>query len=345
MYGDAIGNEALYMNTLLKGAGYNSKIYAEYIPTESLRKTNFFFKKSIKCNKEDIILYHLSTYSVINDWILTQKCRKIMIYHNITPPSFFENYSRKDKDLCLNGYIQTEKLKNEFDLVLADSNYNNEQLNKLGFSCPIKILPVLLSFDDYKKVPEKEIVEKYSDDYINIIFVGRIVPNKCQEDIISAFSYYQKYYNPKSRLFLVGKYTGMEKYYLRLRDYADKLKINNIDFLGHVTFKELLAYYYVSNLFLCMSEHEGFCVPLVEAMFFKKPILAYNSTAVAETIWPGGVLMDKKNPLEAAALINMILTDERLKNIIINNQKEKLFDYCPEKTANLFLSYISEFIR
>lgn len=115
-------------------------------------------------------------------------------------------------------------------------------------------------------------MEHYKDDgYTNFIFVGRVAPNKKQEDVIRAFYCYKKYCNPKSRLFIVGSYNGMERYYHRLRRYVGALELDNVVFTGHIPFAQILAYYHLADLFLCMSDHEGFCVPLVEAMYFNLP--------------------------------------------------------------------------
>ena len=172
---------------------------------------------------------------------------------------------------------------------------------------------ILIPFDDYKKEPDAEVRQKMTEDrYTNILFTGRIVPNKRQEDVIATFYHYHKYYNPKSRLILIGNYTGMESYYESLQRYIDELGAEDIIFPGHISFPAILAYYATADLFLCMSDHEGFCVPLVEAMNFEVPVLAKNTTAIPYTLGGSGMMLEDNDPLVAATAINRILTDTLL---------------------------------
>ena len=143
----------------------------------------------------------------------------------------------------------------------------------MGYTCPIDVLPILIPFDDYAKTPSQQVIDRYSDGYTNLIFTGRIAPNKRQEDVIRAFYDYKKFYNPKSRLILVGGHNGMERYYHRLKSYINALELEDVVFPGHIKFDEILAYYKIADVFLCQSEHEGFCVPLVEAMYFDVPVV------------------------------------------------------------------------
>ena len=203
---------------------------------------------------------------------------------------------------------------------------------------------ILIPFDDYKKKPSEKILSKYKDDgYTNIIFVGRVVPNKCQEDVIGSFNEYQKHFNPRSRLFIVG--TFMETYFNRLKEYTERLGVKNVAFTGHCPFDEILAYYRLADLFLCQSEHEGFCVPLAEAMCFDVPVVAYDSSAIAETLGGSGFLLKEKDPLLTAGVMNRILTDSALRETIVENQRERLQDFQYDKVKALFWKYMDEFIE
>ena len=124
----------------------------------------------------------------------------------------------------------------------------------------------------------------YDDDYVNILFTGRVVPNKKQEDVIEAFYYYKRFIQPKSRLILVGSFAGIDKYHDQLEAYVNKLGLEDVIFTGQIKFDEILAYYQLADLFLCMSEHEGFCVPIVEAMYFNVPVIARDTSAIAWTL-------------------------------------------------------------
>ena len=344
-YGDAVGNDTIAIDSIIKEKGFKTHIYADNIGNRISKDIVSNFSSICSLKTEDIIISHVAISSFINDWIKNQDCRKVMVYHNITPPDFFSNINSLCYEACKRGYDEVESLKDTFDMVLADSAYNRQNLINMGYTCPIHVLPILIPFDDYKKTPSNETISKYKDDgFTNIIFVGRIAPNKCQQDIISAFDEYQKYFNEKSRLFIVGNSAGFENYETQLKEYTAKLGTKNVIFTGHIKFDDILAYYHLSDLFLCQSEHEGFCVPLVEAMFFNKPIVAYDSSAIGWTLGGSGFLMKEKNPLETAAVMNRILTDSELKETILANQRERLGDFQYDKVKALFWKYMDDFI-
>lgn len=340
-YGDAVGNDALAINDTLKRNGYNTCIYAENIDK---RIDKSIVKKASELKgleRDDLIIYHFSTGSKLNAQLRNFSCKIVMRYHNITPYNFFEGYNPALSELCWQGREQLKALRNDVEYCIADSEFNKRDLEELGFKCNIDVLPILIPFCDYEKEPDNNVVRRYeSDEYINILFTGRIAPNKRQEDVIAAFHLYQKYYNPKSRLFMVGSYDGMAIYYNRLRRYAEELHVKNVYFTGHIKFDAILAYYRTADLFLCMSEHEGFCVPVVEAMFFGIPIVAYDSTAVGGTLGGAGVLLSEKNPLETAGMIDYIVNHTELREKMLQNGSERLRDFEHDKIEERFLKYV-----
>lgn len=342
-YGDAISNDILALDKIIKKRGNETQIYSQEIDSRISKNLVKSFNE-LSVNKEDLILFHVGCASNLTQWIKNVECKKILIYHNITPPEFFEGYNPKAQKTCLAGIQQIADLKDCFDMALVCSDFSKNDLIKMGYSCPVKILPILIPFDDYKKEPSKEFIKKFDDDFTNIIFVGRIVPNKKYEDIIRAFDLYQKKYNLKSRLFITGNPDSAPSYDLELKAYVRKLGTRNVVFTGHTKFNEILAVYNLADLFLCMSEHEGFCVPLVEAMFFNIPIVAYSSSAVPDTLNGSGFLIEEKNPELTAGIINKIITDKNLKNLILKNQQERLNDFSQEKVENSFWSLIQDFI-
>lgn len=342
-YGDAIGNDMLALDSIIKEKGFQTKIYAEKIdkriPSELASNIS-----ELTVEPSDLLILHIGGATKLNQWIKDIKCKKVMVYHNITPPEFFEDYNKKSADYCKRGLKEVEDLNKTFDMVLAVSDFNKKNLIDMGYTCEINVLPILIPFDDYKKTPNQAVIEKYNDDFTNIIFLGRIVPNKKQQDVIAAFASYQKNFNPKSRLFLVGNPNDFEKYNEQLKIYTQKVGAKNVIFTGHTRFDEILAYYKLSDLFLCMSEHEGFCVPLVEAMFFNIPIVAYASSAIPGTLNGSGFLLNEKNPDLTAAVMNRILTSEELKTNILKNQQERLSDFSHSKVEELFWKFTEELL-
>lgn len=345
-YGDAVGNDVLALAKVILQMGYETGIYAENIDTKLPVGTAEPVHVMPPLDEEDIILYHLSTGTRLNYELECYKSRKIMIYHNITPPDFFRGYSSHALELCTDGLRGMKYLSDKVQYCLADSTFNRRQLMDSGYSCSIDILPILIPFQDYEKKPDQKIIKTYTGDgYTNILFTGRIAPNKRQEDVIRIFYHYKKRYNQKSRLFLVGSYGGMERYYQRLQDYVQMLQLEDVYFTGHIRFEEILAYYKIADAFVCMSEHEGFCVPLVEAMYFNIPVLAYDSSAVADTLGGSGFLTDTKDPLMNAGILDRILRDEGLQKSILAKEKERLQDFENEAVAKEFERYLHRFLQ
>jgi glycosyltransferase involved in cell wall biosynthesis len=343
-FGDAVGNDTIALKAIIAERGYKTQIYAENIDPRLPQGTAALANELPVLDRDDIIIYHEAIGWDFVYEIQKIKCRKVMIYHNITPPNFFIQYDSISALMCKNGYDQLQNLTKSFDMILSDSAYNRQNLLDMGFTAPNHVLPILIPFEDYKKTPSANILTKYKGDgYTNVLFVGRVVPNKCQHDVIAAFNEYQKHFNPKSRLFIVGSF--MESYSNLLMEYTKELGAENVVFTGHTKFDEILAYYHLADLFLCQSEHEGFCVPLVEAMFFNKPIVAYDSSAIGWTLGGSGFLMKEKNPLETAAVMNRILTDSELKETILANQRERLEDFQYDKVKTLFWKYMDDFIE
>ena len=335
-FGDAVGNDTIAVHNSLKKAGYDSMIVASVIDGRlgdgiATSADDLSFIKS-----EDIVIYHLSTGHELNWRFAKLDCHKIIKYHNITPPEFFENYDEYAYAQCVRGYNELKWLADKTDYCLAVSEYNKQDLLRMGFICPIDVLPIVIPFEDYDRDPAENILQKYKDGYTNILFVGRVVPNKKHEDIIRAFARYQEYYNPKSRLILIGSSKPGDKYKNHLTRYIEQAEIPNVVFPGHISFREILAFYKVSDVFLCESEHEGFCVPLVEAMYLGTPVIAYDAAAVASTLNGAGILMDTKDPMITAGMIDRLVTDDELRKTVLANQKERLADFTYEKIATQF---------
>ena len=286
-YGDAVSNVMIALHEYLLGKGYDAEIYAEKIDSK-LKNDRYKACHTLpELLPDDIFICHISIESGLMERILRKiQCRRIMFYHNITPGKYFEEYIPGLAKLCEGGRIQLRRLKDVFECCLTVSEYNRQDLRLEGYTCPIGVLPIMIPFDNYHQFPDETILKKYQGDGItNFLFVGRVAPQKKVEDVLSAFVYYHRHINPRSRLFIVGSADEGNLYYVWLRDLVkEKGVTETVIFTGHVPFSQLLAYYRLANAFLCMSEHEGFGIPLVEAMFFSVPIVAYRAAAVPETV-------------------------------------------------------------
>ena len=329
-YGDAVGNDAIAICNVLSEMGFETGIYADKID-KRLEGPYYPTSKLPHLSDEDILIFNHCTVTDLCYKVPTLGGRKVMIYHNITPPKFFEPYNPDIAASVSLGYEQTRYLSDKIDYVIADSEYNLSDLRAMGYKCKGIVRPILIQFPDYEKAPDPEVIEKYKDDgYKNIVFVGRVAPNKKHEDMIKAFACYKKHIGGKVRLILVGADGGVGNYHQLLNTYVEMLGVDDVVFTGHTSFASMLAYYRIADVYLSLSEHEGFCVPLVEAMYFGVPIVAYDSSAVASTLGGSGILLDSKEPIYVAKVIERLLTDEALREHVIEGQKKRLADFSYE---------------
>jgi glycosyltransferase involved in cell wall biosynthesis len=179
----------------------------------------------------------------------------------------------------------------------------------------------VLDFGAYRRAPSPVTARLYEDGRTNILFVGRIIPNKKIDDLIRSFAFFQKFVRPGSRLLLVGDHRGFERYLGRLQELVRELRVDEVVFTGQVDDDELYAYYRLADVFLCLSEHEGFGVPLVEAMLFGLPVVAYDTGAVRETLRGGGLLLKDKHPELVAEVLDRITHGGDLRRAAVASQK------------------------
>ena len=325
-FGDAVSNDAAAIGRMIAEMGYEAETCAANIDPRLPKGSVIPVKEMREPEKGDLLIYHGSTGDSLNRMIPGYKGKKLMRYHNITPPHFFRDYSQESERRTRDGYREIRVLRDTFDRVAAVSDYNRRDLRRMGYTCPIDVCPIVIPFSDYEQEPDRGVLEKYrGDGWVNLLFVGRITPNKRQENVIRAFARYRRDYNPKSRLFLVGSARGMESYLGQLEKYAEKLDVKDcVIFPGQISFASILAYYRLADAFVCMSEHEGFCVPLVEAMYFDLPIVALRAAAVPDTMGKAGILLEDTDPDKAAAAIDRILRDGELREGIAAERKAQL---------------------
>lgn len=344
-YGDAVGNDCLAVAALLTDKGVENQIGAENIHPKLKKDAVSFEKAKDQIRDNDLIIYHLSVGTPISAYVRDLPNPKIVIYHNITPSTFFQGYSSIHVDATRKGREEMAFLADKVDLAIADSTYNAKELEELGYPSP-KVIPILLPFDDYTQEPDKATMEKLADGRTNILFVGRIAPNKCQEDIIAVFSEYVKNYDSKARLILAGSPVGMEIYEKRLKEYVQTLDLQEqVAFTGHTSFSEILAFYKSAHAFVIMSEHEGFCVPVVEAYLFGVPVMACDFGAIGETMGNAGVLLSRKEPARAAAVLNEMVHDTAWREEQKQQMTRELERFATDKVRGQMWDAISPFLQ
>lgn len=340
-FGDAIGNYTLEIKSIIESRGYKSKIFAQDIHP----KLAYIAKPLTKYHKysstENIVIFHFAIGSDVSQFVKMLPDKKILIYHNITPSHFFRGINDSLSQLVQRGRREIIEFNTVTSLALGDSEYNRKELEGLGFK-NTGVLPIIIDFEKYACKPTQKILDEFNDGHSNILFVGRISPNKKQEDIIKMFYFFKKHIDPKARLFLVGSNVGMEKYHEQLINLIKELDLNDVITTGKVDFKDLIAYYKVADVFVSMSEHEGFCVPLLESMYFELPILAYNSTAIPYTLDGSGVLFNQKRHEEVAEVCHTLISNRSVRNKIIDTQTKRLKMFEKPVIEKSLLEYIEQ---
>ena len=335
-FGDAITHHTFEIDRTLREWGFETKIFSDtiddnfhsynYSPPDNIEKDTNFIKYSK--DNENILLFHYSVYCDNVKLYKESKNKKIFEYHNITPHEYFEGYDNYLAMICSKGRQELSSL-SECNMALGDSEYNRRELVAYNFDeDKTDVLPIFISFEKFSDLGiNEELFNRYNDGYVNLIFVGRIAPNKKIEDIIKCFYYYNQAINRKSRLFLVGT-LFLEKYNTELRNLINRLNlVDRVVLTDKVCLLDLKTYYELSDVFVCMSEHEGFCVPLLESMYFRLPILAYNSTAVPFTLGKSGILINSKKYEEIAEMINLLIEDSKMRTRIIKGEEKRLRDF------------------
>ncbi len=340
-YGDAIGHEVLGIQRVLHGAGYQSEIFVETADRRLEHLTTDYRDMVGAIAPEDVLIHHFSIGSRASRTAYALPGRMALVYHNITPPEYFLGVHKDLVKLCFRGRRELTAYTSRCELALGDSEYNRQELEALGFA-NTGVLPVVPDFSHLDLEPNTMTSGPFDDGWTNIMFVGRVIPNKKFEDVIRAFHVYRTRHNPRSRLLLVGSYGGFEKYLTMLHALVARLGTPDVHFLGHVSNEELTALYEIADLFLCASEHEGFCVPLIESFYKGVPVLAFAATAVPATMDGGGVLYHTKDPFEVARLMAAILDDDDLEEAIVAAQDAALDRLVRKDFAGTLLGFVDQ---
>ena len=325
-YGDAISGEVIAIKRILEENGFNSDIYS--INTHPKYKGLTKSYKELSKDTKDKIILHYSLGSDLNRvYKNLDNSKRMLIYHNITPAKFFEGVNPRIVNDIESGLSELPKLLKKTDLIISDSEYNASDIKKLGFDS--KVLPLLYDnkkWDIEENQGIKNILRK--NNTINILHTGRLAPNKCIEDIIKSFYFLHHKIEKNSKLYLIGIDIDTEIYSFMLKDLVNTLNLkDSVYFCGSVADSELKAFYKNSHVYLCMSEHEGFCVPILEAMNFSLPVVSYESCALKDTVGNGGILVNEKKHEYIGELLYKVATDKIIREEMILAGHERVKEF------------------
>jgi glycosyltransferase involved in cell wall biosynthesis/ADP-heptose:LPS heptosyltransferase len=327
--GDAISNEAIWIKSTLKKLGYQTEILALHIDDLLKHQGNTWDQGNI--DSEAIILYHHSIDSPITPKVCEHRGPKLLIYHNITPAHFLDGYLPLNSQLCRRARENLSNLATTFIASVGDSVYNAIELSEAGFPNP-GVLPLCIDPKKWDFPPDRALMERLQNGSTNILFVGRLSPNKRQEDLILAFAHYKKL-DPGANLHLVGTAASSDDLYEScLRILVKDLEIaDSVFFTGRVDDQALAAYYLTASLFWSMSEHEGFCVPLIEAMWFDVPVFAYAACAIPETVaGAGNLFSSKSDPIALARRAYSLVFDPKIRDRALEMQRVRRDAFLPQ---------------
>jgi len=326
--GDAISNEALALRRVFRDWGYRSDIFSEArrILPELRREALDIGAVAAALRPDDVVLLHLSIGSPVNAVFRSAPCRKAILYHNVTPAHYFDLVNKATAWNLGRGRDEVRSLAGVADVVLADSAFNASELTGWGYG-EVGVLPLVLDLDVVRGAADRGVRKRFGDGRKNILFVGRCAPNKRIEDVVHAFYLYHRHVEPASRLIVVGSFAGTERYYYLVLAQVRELGLENVIFTGSVLQSHLNAYYGAAHLFLCMSEHEGFCSPLLESMLYDVPVLAHAAAAVPETLDGAGVLFDGKKMAHVAEMMGELAADTPLRTAVLAEQRRRVARY------------------
>jgi glycosyltransferase involved in cell wall biosynthesis len=329
-YGDAISGEVLSLARCFEELGYESDIYACNISHKHEGKAKRI--SEFPGNFSGELVLHYSIGSPTNDlYKANSSATRSLIFHNLTPPDWFDGINHRVRDDIREGFDELAPLLQISGRVIADSRFNASELEKLGTKSEVLELPI-----DPKRWTEStnpgiaSLLQQ--DKSLHLLHVGRLATNKCIEDVLRTFYFLHHFVEKKSKLWIAGIDIDTEIYSFSLKQLARKLNIDHaVEFTGGLADSEIRALYENSSVYLCMSEHEGFCLPLIEAMHFGLPVVAFDSSAVPDTVGDGGIIIREKRYDEIACLIAKLYRDSGLRGELIARGKKRVEDLSYER--------------
>ncbi len=338
---DAIGGHVVQLRDLLRSRGFESDIFYGNATPDRLDYGFPVSRLGDRSSTDRVLLYQLSIGSGVADIFRDRGERKFVNYHNITPADLLEAWIPAVGEEVRWGRAQLRDLAPITEFAIADSMYNERELQAAGYRSTTTV-PLLLDLDGFAGSPDPTLAARLAGQRAGggseLLFVGKVSPHKGQHDLVKALAAYRRLYDPQARLRLVGGAIS-DEYRAAVERFADELGlIDAVEIAGSVTHEELIAYYAAADVFVCLSNHEGFCVPLLEAMYHRVPIVAYTNTAVPETVATAGLVLPDKQPARVAAAIHRVVTDQNLRDALARAASERVASFALPRVQEGFAS-------
>jgi glycosyltransferase involved in cell wall biosynthesis len=338
---DAIGGHVVQLRDLLRSRGFESDIFYGNASADRFEFGFPISRLGDPPSSDRVLLYQLSIGSGVADIFRDRHERKFVNYHNITPAGLLEAWIPAVGEEVRWGRSQLRDLAPVTEFAVADSMFNERELQAAGYPVTATV-PLLLDLDSFAGSPDPTLARRLraekGDGGTELLFVGKVSPHKGQHDLVKALATYRRLYDPAARLRLVGGAIS-EDYQKAVERFADELGLADaVEFAGSVSHEELIAYYATADVFLCLSNHEGFCVPLLESMYHQVPIVAYTNTAVPETVATAGLVLPDKQPARVAAAIHRVVTDQSLRTLLAQAASERVACFALPRVKEGFAS-------
>ncbi len=308
--GDAISQEAVLIRNLARAAGRAADLFADMDHVSPGCRGECRPLAEYRGGGADTLIHHYGIDSPAADQFLRAPGRKILVYHNITPARYFEPYDSGVAARLRRAREVLQQMDKTAVEVWADSAYNAGEMRTLGFG-QVAVLPLLFDPAAMDLPDQPRIVARLRPRLTTILFTGRLAPNKRLETLLEAYRWYRGR-NPFSRLVILGSPRSCPRYFSMLRMYCADLDLANVCFEGYVAPADLPTYYRQADLFVSASDHEGYCLPLVEALYCGLPVIAQRCGGMPEALGDAGVLYEGLTPGELGALMHTVLTDAAL---------------------------------
>jgi len=343
--GDATGDSALHLAAALRTVGYDATVHALTID-EGLRGTVQPMEAMAAPGPDDLTLLHFAIPSPLSQLLMEADGTRAIVYHNLTPPELLLPFCPDIAALTARGAEELRELaaSGRVDATIGVSEFNCEGLRAAGFEHP-RTLPLALDLSQYDIESDPIVAAQEAASPTTFLTVGRVAPNKRLESFVRAAAYYVSHIDPHAQFVIVGGNRGLERYSDALAEFASSLGLDGrLRWAGRVPLADLVGWYRSADVYMCTSEHEGFCAPLLEAMHFGVPILARHAAAIPGTLGDAGLTFTDDDPATLAEMMHLLATDAPTRERLVANGHQRVALFAPETVMRQWLEAVDEMI-
>lgn len=339
--GDAASDACLAFGRMLSAAGADTVVWAHDVEGALRGRAQRFEEGALRKRAPRLVILHYATGSAVANRLRGTGVPYGVYFHNVTPPRYFLGSNDLLAGLVWRGLADLAPVVRDARVLMAASAFSARQLEAAGGRCA-EVVPLPFEPEEHDLEPDPAVIARLADGAANLLFVGRIAPNKRQDELLRTFYYYARGIDASARLCLVGSAAAAPAYReWLLRAAAEWGLSNRVELAGHVSAAARAAYYRAARVFVSASEHEGFGLPMIEAMHHGVPVVAREAAAVGETVGAGGLLVSNWESRAAAELVAMAAEEGPLRNGLITAGRERVAAFAPGRVAERLVSCVA----